>query len=268
MANQRCTILQGYQALERPRWIDLCMQSVRDWAGAHGHDHVFTDRFFEPVPTWFRAKCGTQIGPLTDLARTLWMQRCLDTGSDAVFWIDADVLVFAPGLLRLPRIDRLTAIRELTPLVNAHGQINMTGEGVNGAILGAPAGNDGLADYRRSIEACVRDAAPGAIVRTMAGPALLTTIGQTVGLGMIDNIGLVTPAMAGALLRGEPALPRAYMTAFGSPLYAANLCHFVRGEGSAADRQRFDRAMEQLIALLLRDEGDAINRWLPPNDAL
>ncbi|WP_373487079.1 hypothetical protein, partial [Blastomonas sp.] len=76
----------------------------------------------------------------------------------------------------------------------------------------------------------------------------------------------VTPGMAGALLRGQPQLPRAYMTAFGSPIYAANLCHFARSEGDAAIRLRFDRAMEQLIALLLGDTGDAINRWLPPDD--
>ncbi|WP_373488515.1 hypothetical protein, partial [Blastomonas sp.] len=236
MTRQRCTVLQGYQADARPRWIEMCLQSVREWAGVYGHDYVFTDRFFDPVPDWFRAKCGAQIGPLTDLARTLWMQRCLDAGCDAVVWVDADVLVFAPGRLRLPPITRLTAIRELTPLVSARGEIRVTGEGVNGAILGAPADGSGLADYRSAITACIRNAAPGAIARTMAGPALLTDIGKKLGLDVLDHIGLVTPGMAGALLRGQPQLPRAYMTAFGSPIYAANLCHFARSEGDAAIR--------------------------------
>ena len=62
-------VVQAYEAGATPGWIDRCMRSVREWAASRGYDYAFTDRFFGLAPDWFRTRCGSQLGPLTDVAR-------------------------------------------------------------------------------------------------------------------------------------------------------------------------------------------------------
>lgn len=259
----RLTILQAYQGDARPAWIDLCLASVRDWALRHGYHHVFTDRLFDRVPSWFHRHCGPENGPMTDLGRTMLMQDCLDSGSNGsggpVCWVDADVLVFAPDELRLPPVVGLTGVREITPLVDDEGVLSFSAAGINGAVLAEAAGGTGLAAYARAIEVRVAAAPAGAVPRTIAGPLLLTELALSLDIAVFDHVGLVTPALGGELLRGETRIAAAYARAFGAPLHAANLCHFARGVVAPARRSEYDRAMLRLVALLRDSGGSVIN---------
>ncbi len=73
-------IVQSYRTTRVSSWIIACMASVKQWATDKNYAYEFVDdRFFEPVPDWYRKKCIKQILPVTDLARLLLIQHLVST---------------------------------------------------------------------------------------------------------------------------------------------------------------------------------------------
>ena len=95
-------IVQSYRTHDVAPWLLKCMASVKAWADAMGYAYEFVDdRFFDPVPAWYRERCGKQLLPVTDLARLLLIQERFARGWQRVAWIDADILVFDPERFRI-----------------------------------------------------------------------------------------------------------------------------------------------------------------------
>lgn len=255
-------ILQSYSAPSTPRWIARCLASVRDWAAARGYAYLFTDRFFEAVPDWFRAICGPETGPMTDIARLVLMQRLFDGGAAFVVWMDADLLVFDPDRLAVDPAHGFFGIRERALLFEPGCGPVVGPEAINGAMLGAARDDPRFALYRAAVEEVVRRHPGGPIARTIAGPRLLTQMAAAHPFAAVDHVGLLTPAMIGEIAAGGTRLCDLYIAAFGSPLAAANLCHFFRDVVDAEQRARFDDAMERAIGLLLESRGGVVNRLL------
>ncbi|MGF7147980.1 hypothetical protein FHS96_001589 [Sphingomonas zeicaulis] len=256
------TILQSYEAPSTPVWIARCLDSVRRWADAHGYGYSFTDRFFAAVPHWFRTICGPETGPMTDIARLVLMQRLFDRGAGFVVWIDADVLIFDPDALTIDPTLGFFGIRERALLLDNDRRPTIGPENVNGAILGSTPDNPRFATYRWAVEEVVRRHTDGPIPRTIAGPRLLTRMATRHPFVAIDHVGLLTPAMITEIAAAGSDLCRRYMTAFGSPLAAANLCHFYRDAVNEDRRRRFDAAMDHAISLLVETRGGVINDLL------
>ncbi|AHE53496.1 hypothetical protein [Sphingomonas sanxanigenens] len=261
------TILQAYEAPSLPGWIARCLDSVRQWAAARSYGYAFTDRFFEAVPDWFRAICGPQTGPMTDIARLVLMQRLFDRGAGFVVWIDADVLIFDPDSLAIDATPGFFGIRERALLLDRNRCPTIGPENINGAILGSAPDDPRFATYRWAVEEIVRRHTDGPIPRTIAGPQLLTRMATRHPFPAIDHVGLLTPAMIAEIAAGGSDLCGRYMAAFGSPLAAANLCHFYRDAVSDARRRRFDDAMDRAITLLVETRGAVVNDLLADGDA-
>ncbi len=257
------TIIQAWQADETPAWIATCLASVRGWAAMRGYRYTCTDQFFDVVPAALRAHCGAETGPLTDVARTELMAAAHADGADLAVWIDADVLIFDPANFAIDTSPGFFGIRERAVLLDASGRALPARDAVNGAILGAARGDRHFATYRRAMAAVITAPRAGPIPRTCAGPDLLTRLAAAEPFMAIDHIGLITPTLCRELAAGRRELAQITMAAFGSPMVAANLCHFYRGTLPAAARPAFDAMMAAVTAMLLTSNGALLNGLLP-----
>lgn len=255
-------VVQAYEAAATPGWIARCMRSVREWAASRGYHYESTDRFFGLAPDWFRARCGSQLGPLTDIARLVLMQSGFGRGYRQVVWCDADLVVFDPDVLALPDADGLTAIDEVTVGPGSDGSLMVSPRTVNGALLAATRDAGVFLHYFDEVLRVVREHPPGPVPRTIAGPLLLTRIARESKVATLPNVGLFTPAILLELAQGREALPGTFMHHFGHAVAAANLCHFAREENGAENRAAYDRVMDLAIDVLLSTRGEVVNRLL------
>jgi hypothetical protein len=258
-------IVQAYEAATTPPWIQRCLQSVKAWAEGAGFAYRFSPTLFDRIPEWFRQHCAPEIGPLTDLGRLCLMQALFDEGEEAVVWVDADVLVFDPAGLHVPRRPGFLVIDEVTVGSEPNGTPVISERGVNGALLGASRGNATFDAYRQAIESVVREAPAGKVPRTVAGPQLLTQLAKQHAMERLTTVGLFTPAMLADLAHGKENLPRAFSLAFGHRVAAANLCHFFRDMLLERSVPVYDDAMMQAIDRLLESRGEIVNRYLSGN---
>ena len=256
-------IIQAYENKTTPAWIQRCMESVRSWAAASGHDYRFSPSLFDLVPGWFRERCGPEIGPMTDLGRLCLMQHWFDQGASPVVWIDADVLVFDPSNFYIPNGLGFLAIDEITVGCGADRVPVVLDRSVNGAVLGASRGNAMFALYRDAIESLVHNAPEGRLPRTVAGPQLLSSLAKQHPIDCLTTVGLFTLPILNDIAQGLELMPRVFSQSFGHRVAAANLCHFFREIVVDSDVPHFDAIMEQAINRLLESRGEDVNRYLP-----
>lgn len=256
-------ILQAYESESTPAWILRCMQSVREWAALRGYDYRFSPLLFDRIPDWFRQRCAPGIGPLTDLGRLCLMQALFDEGAEDVVWIDADVLVFDPVNFHVPDRPGFLVIDEVMVGPDANGVPGALPRSVNGAVLGATRGHPLFDTYRSAIEAVVRNAPPGSVPRTIAGPQLLTALDRAHPIDRLTTVGLFTPAIMSDLAHGREGMPRFFSRTFGHRVAAANLCHFYRDTLAPGQAPRYDDFMLDVIGRLIESRGEIVNRHLP-----
>lgn len=254
----RALVLQSYRTRAVPPWIEACLASVRAWAAAAGHGYEFVDdALFELVPPWFRARCGEQLLPQTDLARLVLLRARLQAGAPRVIWLDADVLVCAPDRLRLDAVDGFAFCAETWLERDPAGALHADRR-VNNAAMVMDAGNPVLDFY---IHACLANAAhqpPGRIGKLAFGPQLLGQLAQVLPLPVLGAVGMMSPELGRALAAGGGAACAAFAAAHGEPIGAINLCaslvDTVHGLDSAA--------VAAAVACLTASAGDVINQHL------
>ena len=255
-------VIQAYEAKTTPEWIRRCMQTVEAWARSCGHDYRFSPVLFDRIPDWFRQRCGSEIGPMTDLGRLLLMQSIFDEGEDAVIWVDADVVVFDPANLQVPPDPGFLCIDEVTVGCGEEGVPVISSRTVNGALLAVSRGNAIFTIYRKAMESMVSAAPVGPLPRTVAGPQLLTRLARQEPVARLTSVGLFTPSILNDLAQGEETLPRAFSRAFGHRVAAANLCHFYRDTIDQGDVPVYDDIMLRVIDRLVDSRGEIVNRYL------
>jgi len=238
------------------------MQSVQEWATLRGYEYRFSPLLFDRIPDWFRQRCAPGIGPLTDLGRLCLMQSLFDEGAEDVIWIDADVLVFDPANFTVPARPGFLVIDEVTVGPDSKGAPAASARSVNGAVLGASRGHPVFDTYRSAIESLVRNAPPGPVPRTIAGPRLLTALDRAHPMDRLTTVGLFTPAIMSDLSHGREGMPKFFSQTFGHRVAAANLCHFYRDTLARQHAPLYDDFMLDVIGRLLDSRGDIINRYL------
>lgn len=252
-------VLQSYRTSQVPAWINQTLASVRHWAALHGYHYVFTDdAFFDYAPAWVRQRCGTQLFPVTDIARLYYLQAFLDQGYQQVVWVDADVLVFAPHQLDIRQARCHAFSREVMLHRLPGGGIRAAAPGLNNAVMVFGRGSPVLPLYRAAAERCLQQTPPGAITRTQIGPQLLQQLAATLPLARLNNIGLFTPALMQDLTQGSTRWWQACRQAHGYPLAAANLCHFVRHQANARQQQRLDHIYRQAIEVIYGKQAESV----------
>ncbi|WP_404380175.1 hypothetical protein [Caenispirillum salinarum] len=95
-------LLQSHRP-DPPPWMRRCLDSVRAFAEAHGYAYrlLDDDALFDGIPPAYMAKCRDhgRMATAADLGRLLRARDALAEGAARAVWLDADVLVFAPGRL-------------------------------------------------------------------------------------------------------------------------------------------------------------------------
>jgi hypothetical protein len=257
-------VLQSYRTHNIPGWITTCLQSVADWAKQSGFDHALIgDEFFDYAPAWARERCGTQIFPVTDLARLYLIRDYLGRGYDRAIWLDADVIVFAPHLLKMDTVSGYAFSHEVMLGEAPDGSMRLSAPSINNAAMVFEAGHPMLEFYRFASEAILRHAPPGDVERTAVGPKFLVALNGAMPVERLTSVGLFTPKLMMDIAQGGPTLCAIYARQFGFPMGAANLCHFTHHLADDANRQQLDQVFEQAIQQLLTTQGDILNRHLP-----
>ncbi|MEO0601516.1 MAG: hypothetical protein AAF211_08775, partial [Myxococcota bacterium] len=147
-------VLQSHRVPLPATWLQICLDSVRDWARTQGLTWRFLDdELFDVLPRDLLAKCASRRVVATDLARLAWLEQALGEGYDPVVWCDADVLVFAPERLTLP--DAPFAVGREVWVDDERGRPRVRRH-VHNAWLVFRSGNPFLGFYRYTAERMVR----------------------------------------------------------------------------------------------------------------
>ena len=248
MARRSDTVVIQSHRLPLPfDWLEPCLESVRTWAASRGYDYRFEDdAIFERLDDDLWQQTRSQLVIASDLARLAALQAALEEGYGCAVWIDADTLVFDPDRLHLAQDDYALG-REVWVQEDVQGRPRSYVK-VHNAFMQFRMGNPFLAFYRHAAERIVRAHAPGHMVPQIVGPKLLTAMHNIIGCPVVEEAGMLSPAVSRDLLaHGGTALDEFGLRSIRRPA-AVNLC------GSLADRELSAGELSELTARLL-DEG-------------
>ena len=260
------------------------MASVKQWAGQQGFDYlVLGDELFDHVPDWYMRKVRGRMPIAADLGRLQWAQHLLRAQSlpqhllkkhpqkdyllpehrlkehalheqrDWVIWLDADVLVFAPDLLKIDLSNDCTFGQEhwIQPKSAAPYRWEVR-KNVHNALAAFPKGCPVLPFLIDVILRMMRRVDGEFIAPQMMGPKLLSSLHNLAAFDHSPEIGALSPdilqAIAGDRERGGAldVLCRAQP----KPLLAANLCASLTQQIQFADLHS-DDLMQRVIDVLL-----------------
>lgn len=195
-------VVQSHRSSSLNEWIELCQNSVREWAEYQGFDYQFSDdRLFDYLPTRQLLQQYNAV-IASDLARVRWL-RALMADYERVIWCDADWLVMD--------IERFQPVQS-TYAVGREVWVDQTDTGklkafrkVHNAYLQFDRGNTFLDFYIEIAERLLMKNM-GGVPNQFVGPKLLTALHNVVGLNVHEQAGMLSPMLAAALLRRAGSL--------------------------------------------------------------
>lgn len=242
-------MLQSCPAPEAQGWLQTCMDSVQAWCAAQGFTYRFIDdELFSVLPQ--ALKPGGHISPViaSDLARLRWLQQLLQQGYEQVVWLDADVLVFAPDELGLPDADCAVG-REVWVQQDADKAGWKAWKKVHNAFLMARDQGQGrnsfLDFYADTAQRLLLNNQQG-MPAQFIGPKLLTALHNVVQFPVLEELGMLSPAVVEDLLGADNGALRSLKKRSVKPMYAANLCR-----SSLAGEALQPHQMDDLVGHLL-----------------
>jgi hypothetical protein len=277
-------VLQSAQP-QRAQWLDTCLTSVESWAAQANYSYRFIgDELFDQVPDWYMRKVAGRMPIASDLGRLLWIKNLLDEGeADTVVWLDADVLVFAPALLKIAPVSSCVFGQELWIQKNLSKRSAKSGEkprrqkgnwqarkNVHNALAAFRKGCPVLPFLIEVIQRMMRRVDANFIAPQMMGPKLLTNLHNLADFELMPSVGALSPEvildLAGKLDGREetvaanlPGVNRGALQALlakqTEPLLAANLCTSLLGELSADAQIQEELMMAAIAALNARPQG-------------
>lgn len=237
-------VIQSHRSPLPYRWIERCLESVRDWCAIRGYEYRFTgDELFDCLPASIAAKPQVQTVIATDLARLLTLQDALNRGYETVVWMDADFLIFDPSRFSLP--DQPYAVgREVWVQHDRNGRLKSYKK-IHNAFLMFLQGNSFLDFYADTAERLLR-LNKGTVPPQFIGPKLLTALHNVARLPVLESAGMLSPMVIRDILAGGGSALDLFVQDSPQPIAAANLCV------SSCDRDEVsDREMECLIDVML-----------------
>ena len=273
-------VLQSAQS-RRAQWLDTCLVSVESWAAQANYTYRFIgDELFDQVPEWYMHKVAGRMPIASDLGRLLWIKNLLDQGeADTVVWLDADVLVFAPSLLRVEPVSSCLFGQELWIQKNLSKGSAKSGEkpqrqkgkwqarkNVHNALAAFRKGCPVLPFLIEVIQRMMRRVDANFIAPQMMGPKLLTNLHNLADFELMPSVGALSPEVildlagheesTGKNLQGarQGAL-QALLAKQTEPMLAANLCTSLLGELSADAQEQEDLMLAAIAALNAHPRG-------------
>ena len=257
----RTLIVQSYRDHDIPPWIARCLASVRSWALQHGHDYrLVGDEAFALCGPDYLASVGADLRAITNLARLELVKAAHGEGYDLAVWVDADVLVFAPGAWSIDTVERYAFARETWIELDTSGRGRVF-SAVNNSVFVCRHGEPDL-DF---LIAATRHVA---LHRQLAdnyqvGGDLIKGLRSSLAFETLPTVGMFSNFTVLALARGADELVALQARRHGGPVYAANLC----ASGNYAPPVSEAEAAAAIEALLSTG-GQAVNRWLDGSPGL
>ena len=246
------------------------MATVERWAVANEYDYQsLGDELFDTVPDWYMRKVRGRMPIAADLARLQWAQHFLRGGYDWVVWMDADMLVFAPDLLRLDLTRACTFGQEHWVQAKSGSQGRwQVRKNIHNAFAAFPADCPVLPFLVDVILRMMRRVDADHIAPQMMGPKLLSSLHSLASFDYRADIGALSPEVIFAIVGGchrstgdtegsrgmaDSSALSALCLAQPRPLVAANLCASLLPEtlgmfeGEACGDEIMQRAIRSLL---------------------
>lgn len=228
-------VLQSHTHPLPVKWLEDCIQSVKNWAEQNKFDYQFIgDELFGYVPNRLLEKTFNQRVIATDLARLKLIQEYLRGSHSTVIWCDADFLIFAPDQLILPQ-DRYAVGREVWIQQNEKQKLK-TYLKVHNAFMMFRRGNTFLDFYADTAERLLT-LNNGPMPTQFIGPKLLTAIHNIVQCPVLETAGMLSPLVIKNMAEHTGAALDLFRRHSPQPIAAANLCSslYQRGETSESE---------------------------------
>ncbi len=225
-------------------WLQICMDSVREWAASKKFDYRFMgDELFDPLDAETLQQTRRQIVVATDLARLFHVQQALVQGYQTVIWCDADFLIFHPQ-----GFDPVSASyalgREVWVQNDQKGRLKSYVR-VHNAFLLFRRDNPFLAFYLDTAQRLVK-LNTGRMPPQFIGPKLLSALHNICHCPVQETAGMLSPLLIQGMLHDKPAPVDLFNKHSPQSPAAANLCASSVAKGDLSDQE-----MQQLIARLL-----------------
>ncbi len=222
--------------LQRPQWVEHCLQSVEEWAEQQGFDYVFIgDELFDLLPQGYRRKVDGRGPILADLGRLLLMQDHLQKEGGQAIWLDADTLCVNPlwspptgvhGFFGEECWVQQDERGKWRPFITPHN-----------AFLGFSDSSPVLPFLTHITESIINRADEDHIAPQMVGPKLLKALHNLAQFYLIPAAGALSPALMAELTSTPGEAVLTYKKVGREPLAMVNLCASL-AETSDDNRQR------------------------------
>jgi hypothetical protein len=181
----------------------------------------------------------------------------LKQGFDRAIWIDADLLVFAPEEFRIEVQSEFAFAREVWVGFDADGNLQHR-HGINNSVCVFVRGNSILDFYIQAAQRIVFT--KPVLDRLEVGTLFLSRLGGFVPLPLLNDVGILSPAMMAGLLEEDSAAVRRFAVEFRSPIHTANLCASFLGKVQDGVKVT-EELLERCIDRMLKTKGEAVNRY-------
>ncbi len=246
----RTCVIQSYRTSNVPCWINTCLASVQSWSGLQEFDYQLVgDEIFERVPDWYRQKTIDHPQIATDLGRLHLIDEAFDGGYDRAIWLDADVLVFDPENFAVEQTSGFAFGREIWVQADAQGKPRVF-QNVHNAYAIFCQDNAFLSFYRYACEQIISRIDPGpgkGMAPQIVGPKLLTSLHNTLGFDLTDEIAMLSPDVLQDIHGGGgPALDLFLASSTNRPR-GVNLCASLAAKVSGDGDSFMDRVCTILL---------------------
>jgi hypothetical protein len=251
-------VIQTFRNHAIPAWIARCLDSVRTWAGLHGHDYSLAgDEFFDLCGPDYLARGRKNPQAITNLARLVATRQRLNAGYRRVIWMDADMFVFDPaGLVFDFPAERLTT-------GYAFGrEVWLTRDDAGALHVTPPRAHNAATFFTRSavdldmLIALIRhiDARREIFSNYQVGVTLLRGLQYSLMFPTFSHVGVFSPVLLRALAERDQEILRLYGAAYRYRACAGNLGLSLRDQ---VTEEVIWRAMDGLQA----GAGEVINQY-------
>jgi hypothetical protein len=247
-------VIQSHRQPLPSSWLNLCLQSVREWSRIKGYEYRFIDdRIFELIPTDIRAAFAQRPVILSDLARLLAIRTGLNEQCETVLWLDADFFIFAPQRFELPSASYALG-RENWVQLDRAGQVT-TYRKVHNAALLFRHDNSFLDFYIETAQKLLRETGT-TVPNQFIGPKLLSALHNICQFPVMERAEMLSPLVQRDLLSGGGDALDRFRKVADPEVAGVNLCSSLCGESGSGDED-MPRLMQILAQGAIGTDGSA-----------
>lgn len=253
----KTAVCQSYRTHDVAPWMTRSLASVRNWAERSGYAYRFAgDELFDLCGTDYLARVGDNKRSITNLARLELVRNLLREGFDRAIWLDADMFVFSPEQLVIDVSQGYAFCKEAWISRDTNGRL-LCENVVNNAALVFTRNQPDL-DLLISL---IRHIATHRKINSnyQVGGWMLTGLERSLGFRLLRTIGMISPALAEAIVGEDEIVLRRHGAEFGDPVYAANI-------GLSLETVMTQGLIDTTMDRLEQTRGEVLNRHVPPGD--